>query len=64
MIDHGFYYDLNQFQATRTARHWWFKALVVCAVLGGVYGAAVGAAIGGVPGAADIIEIAAAVNAG
>lgn len=63
MADHRFYYDLNQFQATRTTRRWWHKAILVCAVLGGIYGAAVGSAIGAVPGAADVIEIAAVVIA-
>jgi len=63
MVDHRFYYDLNQFQTTRTTRRWWPKAIVVCAVLGGIYGAAVGSAISTTAGAADIIGIAAIVVA-
>ncbi len=39
------------------------KAFIVCALLGGIYGAAMGAAIGAVPGAVDVIEIAAGVMA-
>jgi hypothetical protein len=39
------------------------KALAVCALLGGIYGAAVGSAVGAVPSAAGIIEIAAGITA-
>ena len=61
MADHAFYYNLNQFQAT--TRRWWPKAIAICAVLGGLYGATVGSAISTTDGAADVIGIAAAVMA-
>jgi hypothetical protein len=63
MPDHGFYYNLNQFQTTSTTRRWWPKAVITCAVMGGIYGAAIGSAINTTVGAADIIGIAAAVMA-
>jgi hypothetical protein len=63
MAGHGFYYDLNEFQATRTTRRWWPKAIATCAVLGGIYGAAVGSTISTTPGAADVIGIVALVVA-
>jgi len=58
-----FHHYLNNLQARPKARRWWPKAIAICAVLGGVYGAAMGSAIGAVPGASDVIEIAAAVMA-
>ena len=63
MADHGFYYDLSQFQATRTTRRWWPKAIATCAVLGGIYGAAVGSTISTTSEAADVIGITAAIMA-
>ena len=59
--DQRFHFDLNEVRPK--VRRWWSKALVVCAVLGGIYGAAVGSAISAVPGAAGVIGIAAAVMA-
>ena len=58
-----FYFNLNQFQATSTTRHWWPKAIIICAVMGAVYGAAIGSAVNTTLGAADVIGIAAAVMA-
>jgi len=63
MADHEFYDSLNQFQATRSRRRWWPKAIVICAVIGGVYGAALSSAINTTAGAIDVIGIAAAVMA-
>jgi len=60
MDSQNFEYYLDQIQLQRNARRWWAKAIVTCAVLGGVYGATLGVTIGAVPGAAAIIEIAAA----
>jgi len=54
---------LSEFQLRRHARRWWTKAIAICATLGGVYGATVGVTIGAVPGAAEIIGIAAAIFA-
>ena len=45
MADQEFYGYLNDLQARSKARRWWTKALVVCAVLGGVSGAMIGSAI-------------------
>ncbi len=53
----------NEFAVKLHGRRSLLKALAVCAVLGGIYGAAVGSAIGAVPGAAEIVEIAAGVMA-
>ena len=63
MADQEFYYYLNQFQLRPEGRRWRFKAIAICAVLGGIYGATVGSAIAAVPGASDVIEIAAATMA-
>ena len=63
MADQEFYYCLNQLQLRPGGRRWWFKAIAICAVLGGIYGASLGSAIGAVPGAADVIEITAGVMA-
>ena len=54
-----FQYYVNQFQQPPKARNWWPKALVISALLGGIYGASLESAIGAAPGAAGIIEIAA-----
>jgi len=58
-----FHYDLNEFQTQLHGKRTLMKAVVVCAVLGGIYGATVGSAIGAVPGAPDVIEVAAALIA-
>ena len=58
-----FHHYLNDLQARPRARRWWPRALAISAILGGIYGASVGSAIGTVPGAADVIEIAAGVMA-
>jgi hypothetical protein len=63
MANQELYYYLSDLQARPKARRWWPTAIAICAVLGGIYGAAVGSAIGAVPGAADVIEIAAGVMA-
>ena len=63
MDNQEFDYYLNEFQLRRNARRWWAKAIVTCAILGGIYGATVGVTVGAVPGAATIIEIAAAIFA-
>ena len=60
MADQRVHYYLNQFQLPPTTRRWWPTALAICAFLGGIYGASLGSAVGAVPGAADIIGIAAA----
>lgn len=59
----NFDHYLNELQVRRHARRWWAKAIAICAILGGVYGATVGVTIGAVRGAATIIGIAAAVLA-
>ncbi len=53
----------NEFAAKLHGARSLLKALAVCAVLGGIYGAAVGSAIGAVPGAAGIVEFAAGIMA-
>ena len=63
MDNQEFDYYLNEFQLRRNARRWWAKAIVTCAILGGIYGATVGVTVGAVPGAATIIELAAAIFA-
>ena len=63
MADRDFYCYLNEFQATPKARRWWPKAVAICAICGGIYGAAVGSAISTTAGATDVIGIAAAVMA-
>ncbi len=63
MTDQEAFLDLNEFQARPRARRWWPKTLAICAVLGGVYGAAIGSAISTTPGAASLIGTAAAVMA-
>ena len=56
MADQEFYGYLNDLQARSKARRWWTKALVVCAVLGGIYGAMIGWAIARTStGAANVI---------
>ena len=55
MADQEFYGYLNDLQARSKARRWWTKALVVCAVLGGIYGAMIGSAIATSTGAANVI---------
>jgi hypothetical protein len=63
MDNQEFDYYLNEFQLRRNARRWWAKAICTCAILGATYGATVGVTISAVPGAATIIEIAAAIFA-
>jgi hypothetical protein len=63
MADQEFYHYLNDLQAQSKARRWWTKALVVCAVLGGIYGAMIGSAIAASAGAANVIGTAAGVVA-
>jgi hypothetical protein len=63
MENQEFDYYLKEFQLRHHARRWWAKAIAICAVLGGIYGAAMGSAIGSVPGAVDVIEIVAGVMA-
>jgi hypothetical protein len=58
-----FHYDLNEFQTQLRGKRSLMRAFIVCAILGGIYGASLGSAIGAVPGAADVIEIAAGVMA-
>jgi hypothetical protein len=60
MAEHDY---LNQFTVKIHGARSLGKALAVCALLGGIYGATVGSAIGAVPGATGIIEIAAGVMA-
>ncbi len=60
MANQEFHHYLNDFQLRPEARRWWPKALAVSAFLAGIYGASLGSAIGTVPGAIDVIEIAAA----
>ena len=60
MTDHAY---LNEFQTQLRGRPSLMKSLAIAAILGGIYGASLGSAIGAVPGAADVIEIAAAVMA-
>ena len=60
MVDHDY---LNEFQTQLHGKRSLMKAFVVCAFLGGIYGASLGSAIGAVPGAADVIEIAAGIMA-
>jgi len=63
LADQQFHYYLNQIPLRRDSRLWWPKALAISAFLGGIYGASLGSAIGAVPGATDVIEIAAAIMA-
>jgi len=63
MADQEFYHYLNDLQARSKARRWWTKALVVCAVMGGIYGAIIGSAIATSAGAADVIGAAAGIVA-
>ena len=63
MADQEFYHYLNDLQAKPKARRWWTKALVVCAVMGGIYGAMIGSAIAASAGAANVIETAAGILA-
>jgi hypothetical protein len=63
MPDQDFNYYLDEFQATPKAQRWWPKAIIICAVFSGIYGAAIGSAISTTAGAADVIGIAAAVMA-
>jgi drug/metabolite transporter (DMT)-like permease len=60
MPDQDFDYRLNEFQARPKAQRWWLKALIACAVIGGIYGAAIGSAISTTAGAAEVIGIVAA----
>ena len=46
-------------QRWRALKDIWGSMLLMAIVLGGIYGASVGSAIGAVPGAAEIIELAA-----
>jgi hypothetical protein len=55
--------NLNQFQARPKTRHWRAKAVTICAVAGGIYGAAIGPAISTTAVAVEVIGIAAAVMA-
>jgi hypothetical protein len=57
MANQGFYYDLNEFQTTRTPGRWWPKAIAILALCGGIYGAAIGSAISTTAGAAEVIGI-------
>ena len=63
MADQEFYHYLNDLQARSKVRRWWTKALVVCAVLGGIYGAMIGSAIATSAGAANVIGAAAGIVA-
>jgi hypothetical protein len=63
MADQEFYHYLNDLQTRPKARRWWPKALVVCAVLGGIYGAVIGSAIATSAGAANVIGAAAGIVA-
>jgi len=63
MADQEFYHYLHDLQTRSKARRWWTKALVVCAVIGGIYGAMIGSAIAASVGAANVIETAAGVVA-
>jgi hypothetical protein len=60
MADQEFYHYLNDLQAEPKARRWWPRAIAICAVLGGIYGAAIGSAISTTAGAADVIGTVAA----
>lgn len=57
------YEFISEFRTHLHGKRSLLKALAVCAVLGGVYGATLGSAIGAVPGAVGIIEIAAGIMA-
>ena len=63
MANHEVYYNLSQFQAERATCRWWPKIVAICAIFGGIYGAAIGSAISTTAGAADVIVIAAGVLA-
>jgi hypothetical protein len=54
---------VDEFRTRLRGKRSLWKALGLCALAGGLYGATVGAAIGAVPGAAVIVEIAAGVLA-
>ncbi len=58
-----FHYYLNDLQTKPKGGNWWPKAIAICAVLGGIYGASVGSAVCTVPGATEVVEIAAGVMA-
>lgn len=63
MSDQEVYYYLNESRARITARRWWPKTIAICAIIGGIYGAAIGSAINTTDGAARVIGVAAAVMA-
>jgi hypothetical protein len=63
MADQEFGHYLNDLQTQSKARRWWTKALVVCAILGGIYGAMTGSAIATSAGAANVIGTAAGIVA-
>ena len=63
MPDQDFDYRLNEFQARPKTRRWWPTAIIICAIIGGIYGAAIGSAISTTAGAADVIGIIAAIVA-
>jgi hypothetical protein len=63
MSNQAFQYDFNQLRLPPQSRRWWPKALAICAVLGGIYGAALGSAIGAVLPSLHVIVAAAAILA-
>jgi hypothetical protein len=63
MADPELDYYLNQFQAKPRTPRWWPKVIAICALFGGIYGAAMGSAINTTAGTAEVIGIAAAVMA-
>ena len=63
MAQHQFDHYLNEFQARPKPRRWWPKTLAICAILGGIYGAAIGSVISTSAGATNVIGIAAGILA-
>jgi hypothetical protein len=63
MPDQDFDYYLGEFQARPKTRRWWPTAIIICAVIGSIYGAAIGSVISTTTGAADVIGIVAAIMA-
>ena len=63
MVQEQLHHSFNQIPLQPDVRRWWPKALAICALLGGICGASMGSAVGAVPGAVEVIEIAAGVLA-
>ena len=63
MADQELHYYPNEFEPKPNTRPWWPKVIAICAVLGGIYGAAIGAILNSTPGATKVIGTAAAIMA-